>query len=803
MSDENSLDDEFLEELMEVFRVEAEDTLNEACAGLDQIQQSPDDRVALEEVRRAAHTLKGAAACVGLNVISQVAHRMEDLLDQFFDRGLQVNNHHISLLLRTTDTLEDLIHQPRGVAQETLDALETEYSTILHGKDPAADSNQADAAGDTHESNAADEQPTHTEQATPTAADSEETSVTQPQVEEVASSQAASRFLRVPVERMDAVAQIASELVTNRLALEQRIREVTNLVQELSLASHRIRDLSERTQTRTPSNSSHVPRSLDPPDRAELVQEFDPLEFDHQLGSQGMTEALNEAAEDLDALGGRLRSLDTEFEGLLGRQGRLARETQEGLMRVRMVSLDSMSQRLQRAVRTAADALGKHVQLTIEGQDIELDKAVLDEIGDALIHMLRNAVDHGIESNEDRVAAKKSLPSQIHLRAVQEATRIILEVSDDGRGLNRKAILEKALSKRILTAKQAEQLSDDALLQLIFRPGFSTAKQVSQISGRGVGMDIVMDRVRRLSGNVRVKSKPGQGTTFTIHLPTHLSIMKVLLVDVGGDRYAVPMYGLSKVVSTRRCDFSGRNTIVLESGGFPVIELGERLGHASFTPDASAPCKALLVDVGDRRTAFLVDHVAGAKEVTIKDLGIHLGHVPGVAGATILGDGSVVPVLELSDFRRLAPARQPGSANLGAPRALRVLFADDSLSIRRSMTRIITAAGWEPIGAKDGQDVIEILSTNDALPDIILLDLEMPRMNGLEVLASLRSKPDWHGIPAMVISSRATERHKKKAMDLGASAYIVKPFQEYRLLELINELTHANHQRESMTSPSL
>ena len=462
-------------------------------------------------------------------------------------------------------------------------------------------------------------------------------------------------------------------------------------------------------------------------------------------------------------------------------------------MRVRMVPLAHLAGRLQRTVRQTAAAVGKSARLTVEGETTDFDKTVLEEMSEPLLHILRNAVDHGIEPAGERAAAGKPAAGTVTVRAHAEGTQVVVRVSDDGRGIDLDAVRATAAAKGFLTADEAAAAGTAALHDLLFRPGFSTAPAVSEISGRGVGLDAVKVLVGRLKGTVGVGSEPGRGTTFTIRLPLTLAVLRALMVRAGGQTFAVP---LGAVVRILRLDpeysgaIEGRDVVRIDGDTLPRVSLAGRLnlrGGADAPPERPP---VVVVSAGDRKYAVVVDEILGGREVVLKSLGTHVRRAPGIAGATLMGDGSVVLVLDPADLF-LAPAAAPraGRPAAAAPAAARhellVLVVDDSPSVRRIVTGQLREAGIGAVTAKDGRDALDVLHRSDRRPDVVLLDVEMPRMDGYELLSTLRANPSYRDLPAVMLTSRSGDKHRRKAMDLGAAAYLVKPFQPAALLRAV------------------
>ncbi|MEM6469435.1 MAG: hybrid sensor histidine kinase/response regulator, partial [Planctomycetota bacterium] len=623
--------------------------------------------------------------------------------------------------------------------------------------------------------------------------------------------------IRVPLSRLDEMVRLVGEMIINRSAFAQRLGDFGSQIDDLQVALSRLRGVSDDIETRysiealkqgdlnraglTPEHSSGSNRwtsMLASPHSAngnEAHQEFDELEFDRYNEFHLLARTLSEATSDVGSIARECGVLSGDFDALLGRWQRLTRDAQDRLMQIRMVPLRTAIPRLGRAVRSTASQCGKQVSFVVRGDHTELDKTVLEEIADPLLHLVRNAVDHGVETPEQRLAAGKSEEATLRIEAINQGTQLTLRVEDDGRGLDLSRIRYRAIERGLIAAD--ESLSDDEVQHLIFAPGFSTAEAVTDVSGRGVGMDVVRETVQRLKGTIRLDSTPGKGARFTIILPTTLAVTRALVINSGGCSFAVPMQAIRQI---SRLDPSNIQRI----GDDPVTEidgrtvrirkLAETLGLAPQSGFESA-MPMLVVESGDRCVALLVDEIEGGQDIVVKSLGDHLRSVPGVIGATIRGDGSVIPILDPAELvglsRKMMDTSQlvrPSAKRVVNERRRNVMIVDDSVSVRRITASVMRGGGWSVATAKDGVDALEQLAAAELLPNVILLDMEMPRMDGLEFLSNLRSSEEHSNIPVVMVTSRAGDKHRKRAMNAGATEYVVKPFRDDQLLEITARL---------------
>ncbi len=504
-----------------------------------------------------------------------------------------------------------------------------------------------------------------------------------------------------------------------------------------------------------------------------------------------LSRELNETTSDIATASQGLRQLVGSFDIYLTSQGRLTSELQDKLVRLRMVPLDSLANRMYRTVRYAAQKSGKVAELTLSGLEAELDKIVVDQLAQAFDHLLRNAVDHGLEDLETRRALGKPDRGQIRVEAKQEGTHVVIRMSDDGRGFDPSKLRAAAVRLGFMSEPQAAQANAERLVELMFQPGFSTAAAVSEISGRGVGLDVVRSAVESLKGTISAVSELGTGTTFTVKLPTTLAITKVLFVEEQQETYAIPLAAVAQVarVDAGQVEKAGDHAMIrLGSSLLPIIRLGEAVEALRGAEIVAERQPLLVVRSGGDEYALAVDRIAGAREVMVKPLSGVARKSPLAVGATLLGDGSVVLILNPSSLvpgRRGENAIRQNVQNPAVRRNLNVMIVDDSLSVRRVVANLVRHQGWTPLQAKDGLEALEIIQSADSKPDVILLDIEMPRMDGFELTATLRALPETRSTPIVMLTSRAGDKHRKKALSLGANHFLVKPYQDETLLSLV------------------
>ncbi|GHO42962.1 hybrid sensor histidine kinase/response regulator [Ktedonospora formicarum] len=641
--------------------------------------------------------------------------------------------------------------------------------------------------------------------------------------------------VRVRLQKLDELVNLFGELLVNRSVLEERIQRLMRLVSDVGVSSNRLQDVGQKLDTRFEAATLPSGRSLEVANnegeqslvlvnngsvQPSHLAEFDELELDRYTEFYQLSRGLSEGISDMATLSNEMESVIRECESVFARESRLSTTFQDRLMKVRLVPLSSMAPRLYRAARAVALKQGKDFEFLLEGEETEVDRTVFEEVAGPLLHLMRNAVNHALERPEIRRQKGKSPSGQIKFAAGYEGNQVVITVSDDGKGLDPENIRQSALARGLIHPSQ--HLSEGDLIDLIFRPGFSTAEVLSEESGRGVGLDVVRDSVSRLRGTLEVESAPGQGTSFTMKFPTSLAIQNAMMVRVADQQFAIPtlvVESIGRLDSFKRSMLGNQPAVLIRNELYPLHLLSQYLSLPISTIDDRA--QLLIVNAGGHRVALIVDEIKGRYDIVMKNMGPHLRQVHGIAGATVLGNGQVVLILELNNLlstraKTAAPSNttagpqpivrqsvnmatpgrattavmQPVSSGGGAPaeRGKHILVVDDSPSVRRVVSNMLKQHGWEVKTARDGVEALEMISQET--PAAVLLDIEMPRMDGYELTATVRAQEQYRTLPLVVLTSRAAAKHQQRAMQLGASAYVIKPYQDEDLLNTLNTLVY-------------
>ena len=873
-------------EVLEFFVPECEEHMQVVTECLLALEASPNAED-IHRLFRAMHTIKGSAAQVGMNRISRVAHRAEDLIGRLRDGELQPSASIIDICLESLDTLKKFLYsqwpdeqtmqtttksllariaklapeEPLESAAETPVAYSAPESitedverTILSAEAPVEA-----AAAVPQFSGVSGDSPTLTHDAPADlaeAADHElqsEADVAGPLVAAKKSATSAtpqSKSVRISLERLDRMMNAVGELVINRTRMLGRVAELERLADVLNFSKARMSDkigefqdkyeFNQLPQQRQPSRPpqsftpsfgssftssdtafgglrdpfpfrggySSYSHSFDP-----ALAEFSELEMDRydefNILSRSLTEISADITEVLSQLDGFVRRVDGDIDEFT----KLAHRLQDEITQSRMVPIGNLYTRIQRTARDAAKASNKLIDLQLEGAETELDNNIIQQIGDPLLHLVRNAVAHGIERSDERYHAGKPDHGNLFVRAYHRGNHIYIEVEDDGRGMDYEKIRATAIDLGLITAEQASHMEEHSLLELIFHPGFSTAPRKTELAGRGVGLDVVRANLNALNGEIEIDTQKGLGTRFTLKVPLTLIISQALFIRCGQSQFAFP---LAFVEEIRRIsdpeieEVGGKLLTKVRDVVTEVVRLDKELGLPAIEP-VNGYYRLVLVNVGGRQVGIVVEEVLRKDEIVIKNLGEYLRNVKLFPGATIAPDGSLIllvdvnrlvageaiekrPLLLSNAFSRMfapgASAVAAGSIPAAAIAAIApekvIVLADDSISVRKFVGRMLEKAGYRVKLACDGLEALEIVAQGGC--DLVITDLEMPRTNGYELLMHMRQNPEFAKLPVMVVTSRAGEKHKDRAFAEGARGFLVKPVQEDQLLAAVAEL---------------
>jgi chemotaxis protein histidine kinase CheA/ActR/RegA family two-component response regulator len=784
------------QDLLAAYLQEAPQNAADFTACLQRIVKNPaPDDVKLGQ--RIAHTLKGSSNIIGIKGVATLAHNLEDILEYLFENAVPPPPALTKTMIEAADTLEIMIDSLQGkeeppanalaILQEVLDWANRIDRNQLNVSDEEISKRKAEIAAQA--ANAP-------KPAAPTGGGAVAQAAAAGAPAEAGETE---QFLRVPTRTVDNLLRLIGEMSISVGQIQERLKHVIHSTKSLNsqgmTVQHKgyeletlvvVRDVTNRRKHRLDDGKNIIAE--------DQQQAFDSLEFEQYNELHSLTHSFIESIADSRELGGSILEDLTALDGMFIHQERLNKEFQQIVMTTRMVPIKSIIARLERIVRQTCRSTEKLADLIMVGGDILIDGDVLTKLLDPLMHILRNSIDHGMELPADRVASGKPETGTVTIRCYRQGNNIVVKCEDDGRGLNFERIRQIAVDRGLITENQ--ELSPRDLSRLILIPGFSTKGAVTQVSGRGVGMDVVHTSILELKGSLEIESETGRGSAIILILPMTLVTEHVLLVGVTTQKFALPTHHLAQALTPDSGEFRRIGDSLnfhMDKNAYPVMTLGDLLGLSGSPPATENDTRPLVLVRGESSiTAVVVDYLYDSRNLVSKTMGRYVKKVRGVGGASILGDGSVVAMIDLPELLRspaqslmpLSSGNSEGETNavVSAPH---IMIVDDSLSVRKVLSQLIEDQGFKTMLAKDGLEAVEQVSQRK--PDVMLVDMEMPRMNGIELTAHIRANEATKHIPIFMITSRTTEKHRQLAKEAGVSAYLTKPYQDTELLGLIND----------------
>ncbi|HEY6250552.1 MAG TPA: response regulator [Candidatus Angelobacter sp.] len=842
-------DGEVPAEILEFFVPEAEEHLQVVTDCLLSLETNPSpDQI--HRLLRAMHTVKGSAAQVGLQRIARVAHRAEDLIGRVRDGALRPSADIVDICLEAVDALKKFLYRQwpdedsmqfavralfarigRLVPEEPLEAQpeaqQTETPVVAVAQDQADDQVlELDMPASLPAAPAVTAPPVVQQPGKPL---EKVEAAKEADLKKEPAATPQSKSVRIALERLDRMMNAVGELVINRTRMLGRVAELERLADVLNFSKARMQDKVGEFQEKYEFGRINAL-----PTQKKSSQEIFPLRggyssyshsFDHSLAefselemdryddfnilSRSLTEISADITEVLTQLDGFVRRVDSDIDEFT----KLAHRLQDEITQARMVPVGNLYTRLSRTVRDAAKAVNKKVELTLAGAETELDNNIIQQISDPLIHLVRNAVSHGIERDEERYASGKSEQGNIAVRAYHRGNHIYIEVEDDGRGIDFERIRKTAIENGMINVESAAELGDRELLDLLFQPGFTTAPRKTELAGRGVGLDVVKSNLALLNGEIEVETEKGRGSRFTLKVPLTLIISQALFVRCGNHVFALPLAFVEEIRRLRVSEIEevgGKLMTKVRDMITEVVRLDAALSLEGIQP-VNGFFRMVIVNVAGRQVGLVVEEVIRKDEIVIKSLGEYLRNLKMFPGATIAPDGSLILLIDVNrlvvgeSIERRPLMTSANAARVFAPGAEAVargsipeeaidavgnekvvVLVDDSISVRKFVGRMLEKAGYRVKLASDGLEALEIVTQMRC--DLVVTDLEMPRTNGYELLNHLRQNPETRDIPVMVVTSRAGAKHRERAIKDGAAAFLIKPVQEDQLITAVTKL---------------
>lgn len=769
-----------MQEILEDFLVEAFELIEQIDHDLIELEARPDDLELLNSIFRVAHTVKGSSSFLNFDVLTKLTHKMEDVLNKARHGELQITPDIMDVVLESVDKMKTLLNCIRDNGNDT--AIGMDIEPICARLAAVADGT------------AVQNSPTP-EQSTPQAAAPEQATPSEP-------AQAAPQA--TPEQAAPSMAN-QPEIDVNSLSDAEVEAEIERLL-KIRKAEDTARRAQKAQNPATPSPAPKpAPKPATPPPAAKKVPAAGganspaAMEQTIRVEVKRLDQLMNLSGE-LVLSKNRLLTIYDELqerydgEQFLDKLNQVANslsiittDIQLAVMKTRMQPVSKVFSKFPRIVRDLSRELGKQIELEISGEETELDKSIIEEIGDPIMHMIRNSCDHGVEDPAARVAAGKSEKGVVQLKAYNEGNHIIIEIADDGKGMDPDMLKVKCIEKNLITEKEADQMSDKEAFALIFKPGFSTAQKVTSVSGRGVGMDVVKTNIEKLNGIIEIDSEPGKGSVFKLKIPLTLAIMQSLLVGAQEEYYAIP---LASVMETIRVPIEsiytieGKNVLRLRDEVISLVRLADVFNVKQvFESDSQA--YVVIIGVAEAKLGVIIDTLVGQEEIVIKSMGDYLQNIPGIAGATIRGDGRVTLIVDVSSMMNLArqiktdiKAQIESEAKKAKekPSDYNVLIVDDSKMDRTLMQKALEPLGVSVFEATNGVEALDILKTKDKDIDAMLIDIEMPKMDGYTLAGEIRKYSKYRNLPLIAVTSRTSKTDRLRGVEVGMTEYITKPY---------------------------
>jgi len=776
-------------DVYEAFIDEAPGNVEQFSALTSKIATGQADIEDLRSAKRIAHSFKGSANIVGIRGIAALGHHTEDVLEYFEKNPVKPPHSLGRSLVAASDCLAQMVGYLRGDESAPENAFEVLNEIVVWA-------NKVKSGEIASMTDDADVEVPHIPSA-----------VTRPEVAATTTPESETQAtLRVPVNTVDEIFRLVGEMTTKIVQLESQVANVnartSALLAQNLVVQQRVIDIEKLVMLRSMSLNQAYAGSN---------ESFDPLELDRYNELHGATRSLVEVTADAREMTNNLEAGVTRLRIEVAQQANINKELQYQVVATRLAPVSVLTARLMRNVRQTCQQTGKQAELVITGGEIQVDGDVLNKLADPLLHLLRNAVDHGIELPEVRTAAGKPETGIINLDFSRQGSGIVVTIRDDGKGLDYERIRAKAIDRELIRPDQ--QLTHPELARLVLLPGFSTREQVSEISGRGVGMDVVATRLANIKGTVELSSEPGHGCEVALRFQASLATQHCLLVEAGKQIFAIPIHyikeafpgALGQVKQIKESKEPNRLAeaewqFIIRDESFPIRELAPLIGLPSSSQNAGllSAMPKVLIRTMDGTMAVQVDRLIDSRSVMVKNMGKYLPHVHGVTGVTIMGDGVLVPLLNLPELLAEPIAVTAAAADLAAAarlQARRILVVDDSLSVRRGLMQLLQDAAYEVKGAGDGMEAIRALESFK--PHMVCTDMEMPNMNGLELAQHLRMEEATRHLPIIMITSRSTEKHREQAMRAGVNFYLTKPYTDADLLKHVHSALQAGFVHEA------
>ncbi len=785
-----------LQEIMEDFLIEAFEMNEQLDQDLVELEHNPEDLDLLNRIFRVAHTIKGSSSFLNLNILTHLTHNMEDVLNRARKGEIKITPDIMDVVLRSIDLMKTLLVTIRDTGSDTNNGKENEIEEAVKQlqaitsqnlesakegtKEAPKKENEKEAQKEAKEENKKEENQENKAKA-PTAKDfaSDNPLADEPDLDYTNMS---AEEVEAEIERLLNKRQEADK--------ERRAQKKQEAKPKQEVAPKTETPKAPKTETKAKAKAD-TEENKAPSIGVEQTVRVDVRRLDHLmnligelvLGKNRLIRIYGDVEERYDG-----EKFLEELNQVVSSISAVTTDLQLAVMKTRMQPVGKVFNKFPRMVRDLSRELGKSIELIIEGEETELDKSIIEEIGDPLIHIIRNSCDHGIEPLEERRRLNKPETGKVQLSAYNEGNHIVIKISDDGKGLDPVMLKEKAIEKGVISERDAEGMSDREAFNLIFKPGFSTAKVVSNVSGRGVGMDVVKTNIEKLNGIIEIDSEVGVGTTQKLKIPLTLAIIQALLVGVQEEYYAIPLSSVLETVRISQDEIytvDGKSVLRLRDEVLSLVRLSD-IFKVDAILESNSDVYVVIIGLADQKIGVIVDYLIGQEEVVIKSLGYYLKNTRGIAGATVRGDGKITLIVDVGAMMDMAKSIKVNITNLmnesentkskNSPSDYIVLAIDDSSTDRAIIRKCLKPLGITLLEAANGLEGLEMLKNGDKTPDAILVDIEMPKMDGYTFASEVRKYNKFKNLPLIAVTSRVTKTDRMRGVESGMTEYITKPY---------------------------
>ena len=790
--------DEF-QEILQDFLVESFELIEQLDQDLVELETNPQDLELLNRIFRVAHTVKGASSFLNFDVLTHLTHHMEDILNKARHGDLIITPDVMDVVLESIDLMKELLNTIRDTGAD-------------QGIDVSACVARLDAKSNGTEAPAASEAPSQPAVEEPVVVEEEpveEPAADEPNYDEMSEDEVEAEIARLLAERQE-------EDKAKRKAKLEAGEEVPQMPD----AEEPAKAEEKKEEAPAPAASAIVPKAPTQPKRQEAAQEEVKAAAPAKSSPAMVEQTIRVDVKRLDHLMNLIGELvlaknrlikinvdvEERYEGeefleelnqVVSIVSLVTTDLQIAVMKTRMLPIGKVFNKFPRMIRDLSRELNKKIDLEIFGEDTELDKSIVEEIGDPLVHIIRNSCDHGVESTEDRLMLGKSETGKIILKAYNEGNHIVVQIDDDGKGLDPEMLKNKSLEKGIITEKEADSMSDKEAFALIFKPGFSTAASVTSVSGRGVGMDVVKTNIEKLNGIIDIDSEVGKGTSIKLKIPLTLAIIQALLVGVQEEYYAIPLASVLETVRISKDEIytvDNRSVMRLRDEVLSLVHIGD-IFEVERIIDAAEHAYVVVLGLAESKLGLIVDSLVGQEEIVIKSLGEYLKGMEGIAGATIRGDGGVTLIVDVAALMQMAktvkakPMIESNASSASKEKTKAsdycVMIVDDSKTDRTIMRKALEPMGITLVEAVDGQEALNILKQGEHSFDAMLIDIEMPRMDGYTLANEIKKYNKYKNLPLIAVTSRSSKSDRMRGVESGMVEYITKPYSSDYLASVV------------------